>query len=60
MTFTDAAAVQRVFEDDHHEVDDKVVECKRAVPKEQRKRGGERSWPTDKVDSKEVAILAKQ
>ena len=37
MTFGDIRAIAQVFEDEIHEIDGKVVECKRAVPKEQKK-----------------------
>lgn len=34
MTFTDSESIDRVLEIDDHIIDEKMVECKKAVPKE--------------------------
>lgn len=34
MTFSDVDAVDRVFEVDAHTIEGKMVECKKAVPKD--------------------------
>ena len=58
VTFKDQEAISRVFEDSQHVVDGKVVECKRAVPKEQKKGAakGESSESPQKIISQKVTL----